>query len=145
MTIQPSPHNHRSKELVEKFKDLVWLNVFAFNFASVFPVCDVSYVQTCILNTVVLPVFLLGLVAITWAKAAGYDEYVVHRREDFYFAFFLCYPTVSPNRSFEVASWLMVVCDPVLQMTEQFIDHFRCRTLSDDLLSLLLLSSMNFC
>ena len=50
------------------------------------------------LNTVALPVCLLGLVVVTWWSETGdantdsdtEDELKAHKREDFYFAFFLC-------------------------------------------------------
>ena len=50
------------------------------------------------LNTVALPVCLLGLVVATWwsrtddvnTDADAQDELKAHKRADYYFAFFLC-------------------------------------------------------
>jgi len=111
--------------------DSEWLKVLSFDFAWVFPICQVSYASRFVLNTIIFPVSLVGLVAATWAtnrqqrpaKAAtkntdggddpskdddDYDELRASRNSDYYFAFFLSYPT----------------------MTQTFIKHFSCRSLS---------------
>ena len=61
--------------------------------------CNVDYVARFFLNTVVLPVFLLSIVAITWAmdkkteeESDGdkeFDDAKANKRSDYYFAFFL--------------------------------------------------------
>ena len=111
--------------------DSEWLKVFAFDFSWVVrlsssplrtrhqlprpltgtsalcaqvPVCEVSYPITFLLNTVLLPLTLIGLVASTWAtnKRADaktpvqtkdttddYDELRASKYSDYYFAIFL--------------------------------------------------------
>ena len=102
--------------------DSDWLQVFSFKFDWVLPVCEVDYVQRFFLNTVVLPTFLLSLVAVTWAMnrkpddeaneaREDFDETKASKRSDYYFAFFLSYPTI----------------------TQTFFGHFNCRHLSDEL------------
>ena len=54
---------------------MTWLNVFAFNFAWVLPVCTVNYNRTFFLNTVALPGCLLSLVAMTWTVSAAVPEH----------------------------------------------------------------------
>eukprot|EP01052_Picozoa_sp_SAG31_P031173 SAG31_NODE_3275_length_4474_cov_17.108114_5_plen_103_part_00 len=92
-------------------------------FVRVVPICQVDYVQSFILNTVVMPISLMSLVAATWmtntsSEAEDETEHDANedakaskrsRRADFYFAFFLCYQT----------------------MTQTFFGHFNCRTLDE--------------
>ena len=62
--------------------------------------CQVDYTTQFILNTVVLPVCLIGLVKATWtmnreekddddAAEQDFDEVKANMRSDYYFAFFL--------------------------------------------------------
>ena len=57
--------------LKESFPGPQWESVFmkfwAFDFGWVMPVCKVNYYEKFVLNAVVLPVFLMGLVKLTWA------------------------------------------------------------------------------
>jgi Ca2+-binding EF-hand superfamily protein len=57
--------------LKESFPGPQWESVcmkfWSFDFGWVFPVCRVNYYERFLLNAVVLPVFLMGLVKLTWA------------------------------------------------------------------------------
>ena len=93
----------RSKELIEQFKDHPWLQIVAFNFEWMIPVCQVDYVQAFLFNTLVLPVCLMSFVAAIWASAPKLKtdndrdgdvaetkrERTMLWRSDIYFALFL--------------------------------------------------------
>ena len=77
------------------------LAVFGFDFAWVVPVCTIDYTSGFLLNTVAMPVCLIGLVAVTWKFQKDSEQSrqtdnqlddidMSHKRADFYFAFFLC-------------------------------------------------------
>eukprot|EP01046_Picozoa_sp_COSAG06_P080459 COSAG06_NODE_27749_length_587_cov_0.793033_2_plen_111_part_01 len=87
-----------------------------------------NYVETFVLNVLVLPATLLGLVALTWtsisqtgrcardahqepvdADSAGYHDTKESKRSDYFFAVFLFYPT----------------------MTQTFFGHFNCRQVTE--------------
>ena len=100
--------------LKHHFTHLAALNFFSFNFAWVFPVCEVDYISSFVLNTIALPGCLLAIVAATWHGSQNNEHHSVEdcneqisRRSDYYFAFFLSYPT----------------------MTQTFVSHLRCRDL----------------
>ena len=77
------------------------LAVFGFNFAWAVPVCTIDYGWGFLLNTLVFPLCLIGLVAVTWkfqteAERSSQPDDQLHdidrsnKRADYYFAFFLC-------------------------------------------------------
>ena len=123
------PEVLKSEQLTQQFADAQWLQLFAFNFAWVVPVCEISYVTTFLSNTVVLPGCLFLLVAATWRfESGGNDqqqqaskgtdgtdddndveaqEKRIDKYADYYFALFLCYPT----------------------QTATFFNHLKCRSL----------------
>ena len=76
-----------------------FLAIFSFDFGWVVPVCTINYVSQYLLNTVALPLCLVGLVAITWKfqkdaeltdQEDVYYDMKANKRADYYFAFFLC-------------------------------------------------------
>ena len=90
--------------------DSPFLAVFGFNFAWVVPVCTIDYELSFLLNTVVFPLCLLGLVAATWTFQTNVEQSrqpddQLHgidrssKRADYYFAFFLCCETPDTNDS----------------------------------------------
>ena len=68
---------------------------------------------TCkVLQSLRAPLRCLQAVNVNWeAENTNYDQAKASRRSDYYFAFFLCYPS----------------------MTQSFINHFNCRRLSPTL------------
>jgi hypothetical protein len=60
------PEVLKSEKLGRQFEDMAWLQIFAFNFAWVVPVCEIDYATSFLANTVLLPACLFFLVAITW-------------------------------------------------------------------------------
>jgi uncharacterized membrane protein YkvI len=54
--------------------DSAFLKLFAFNFGWVVPICRVDYSQMFVMNTVVLPAVLFGLVAATWLMNVRQDK-----------------------------------------------------------------------
>ena len=103
--LSKQPDVLRSKELIEQFQDHPWLQIVAFDFEWIVPVCQVDYVQTFLLNTLALPVCLMSFVVAIWASApklkanrdgqTSRDEAEAGRertmmwRSDMYFALFL--------------------------------------------------------
>ena len=122
------PEVLKSEQLTKQFANARWLQLFAFDFAWVVPVCEINYVVTFLSNTVVLPGCLLLLVAATWHFGSGDDNVKqqnaskgtdqetdeaetygkrIDKYADYYFALFLCYPT----------------------QTATFFSHLKCRSL----------------
>ena len=109
------------------------------------PVCTISYVSQFVLNTVVLPACLLGLVAATWCfqndrhvtyetgnrESDHYDILKSSKHADYYFAFFLACKSanalVCSSMCNSLAGWFLA--DPT--MTQTYFGHFGCRQLSE--------------
>eukprot|EP01043_Picozoa_sp_COSAG02_P049204 COSAG02_NODE_4919_length_4836_cov_5.351488_1_plen_483_part_00 len=118
--------------------DSDFFNVLKFNVGLIAPICEVDYTTRFLLSSLALPLSLILLVAATWATNGGkvkkqgasgpgarstaeakeavnvlaadhFDEQAQIKRGDYYFAFFLVYPT----------------------MTQTWFDHFNCRQLPD--------------
>eukprot|EP01043_Picozoa_sp_COSAG02_P016792 COSAG02_NODE_746_length_17729_cov_37.532501_3_plen_579_part_00 len=107
-----------------------FFSTLKFDVGTFAPICEVDYSKRFLLTSVAMPVGLVLLVAATWAMnpptdqttdvdhATGhnkssvggdYDENAQSKRSDYYFVFFLVYPT----------------------MTETWFNHFNCRQLPD--------------
>ena len=91
-----------------------FLNIVKFDAQLVVPICHINYVTLFLLNSMITPCVLLLLVsAVWWTRKTGAEfdphELIHSKRTDYYFAFFLCYPT----------------------MTQTWFDHFDCRRLPD--------------
>ena len=123
------------------------LRVDAVDFGWVVPICTINYTSRYLLNTVALPVCLIGLVATTWAFNGDaeplpgqdigvlHDEMKANKRADYYFAFFLsCECTVMLwQQLISIYLTLQAICrlrvaDPT--MTQTFFGHFSCRRIS---------------